>query len=69
LTFFVLVVFWVGVGFAFRVLGARSAIVFVGLWIFGIATVALFHLPPFVFAAYEALLAAVLFILLQREWA
>jgi hypothetical protein len=67
--FLVLVVFWVGIGFAFGVLGARSALAFIGLCILGIAIFALLHLQPYFFVAYEALLAAILFIMLQREWA
>ena len=65
----VLVIFWVGVCFAFRALGVRAALVFIALWIGGIVLSAAFHLQPFFFIAYEALLSAVLFIMLQREWA
>jgi hypothetical protein len=65
----VLVIFWVGACFAFSSLGVRSALVFIVLWIGGIVVWAVFHLQPFFFIAYEALLSAVLFIMLQREWA
>jgi hypothetical protein len=65
--FFALVAFWVGVGSAFSVLGARTALAFMGLWILGLAIVTLFHFQPLFFGAYEALLAAVLFILLRWE--
>jgi hypothetical protein len=64
----VLVVFWVGACFAFFVLGSRAAIAFIALWILGLGLAAGFHLQPSLFVAYEALLSAVLFIMLQREW-
>jgi hypothetical protein len=64
----VLVIFWVGTCFSFRTLGFRTGLVFAGLWIIGAFVFAACHLQPFLFVAYEALLAVVLFILLQREW-
>jgi len=66
---FVLVVFWVGVCFAFAVLGARVALVFIALWLAGVVLSALFSLQPFLFIAYDAVLSVALFIMLQREWA
>ena len=66
--FFVLVAFWVGVCFAFRTLGVRSALVFIALWIGGLVLSTAFHLQPYFFLAYEALLSVVLFIMLKCEW-
>jgi hypothetical protein len=65
----VLVVFWTGACFAFSVLSARTALVFIALWIAGILISAAYHFQPYLFVAYEALLSAILFIMLQREWA
>jgi hypothetical protein len=65
---FVLVVFWVGACVAFPTLGTRSAVTFIALWIGGIVLCAACHLQPFFFIAYEALLSAVLFVMLQHEW-
>jgi len=64
----VLVLFWVAVGFAFFVLGAKSALSFAGLWVTGLFVTGALHISPLFFLAYEALLAACLSIMLKLEW-
>ena len=64
----VLIIFWVAVGFAFFVLGAKTALSFGGLWVLGVLLAGAIHLVPFFFLAYEALLAACLCIMLKIEW-
>jgi uncharacterized membrane protein len=46
----------------------RAALVFIVLWISGMVLSVAYHLQPFSFVAYKALLSVVLFIMLQREW-
>jgi hypothetical protein len=65
---FVLVIFWVAVVFAFSVLNSKTALCFAGLWLLGFATVSIFHVAPYFFLAYEAVLAAILCIMLKHEW-
>lgn len=65
---FVLAVFWVSVGFAFFVLNAKTAFTFIGLWVVGLAVGIGLHLSPYIFLAYQALLAACLCIMLKMEW-
>jgi hypothetical protein len=65
---FVLVIFWVAVIFAFSTLGVRAALCFAGLWVLGFAIVAIFHIVPYFFLAYEAILAVILCIMLKQEW-
>lgn len=64
----ILAVFWVGVGFAFFVLNAKTALTFAGLWIVGMLVMGALHISPYFFLAYEALLAAILCIMLKMEW-
>lgn len=64
----VMAVFWVSVGFAFFVLNAKTALMFIGLWVVGLAAGIGLHLSPFIFLGYQALLAACLCVVLKMEW-
>lgn len=64
----ILVLFWVAVVFAFFVLNAKTALGFAGLWAVGLFVASFLHANPFVFLAYETLLAACLCFMLKREW-
>ena len=64
----VLVLFWVAVGFAFYSLGAKTALTFIGLWVIGLFGAGYLHLDPYLFLAYEAVLAACLCVKLKLEW-
>jgi hypothetical protein len=68
MAFIVLGVFWASVVFAFFVLNAKTALIFIGLWVAGLLVANGIHLAPYFFLAYEALLAACLCIMLKMEW-
>jgi hypothetical protein len=65
----VLVVFWVAVVFAFCVVSPKTGLCFAGLWVLGLVILSAFHIAALLFVAYEALLAAILWIMLKNEWA
>lgn len=45
----VLVIFWVAVGFAFFVIGAKTALSFAGLWAIGLLGTGALHIAPLFF--------------------
>jgi hypothetical protein len=65
---FVLVVFWLAVIFAFTSISVKTSLCFAGLWVLGLVIVSISHIAPFFFLAYEAILAAILCIMLKYEW-
>jgi hypothetical protein len=58
----VLAAFW---GLAIRVWvvdGPKIPLIFIAMWVLGIVLSSLLHLTPWIFLSYEAMLAAILFI-------
>ena len=65
---FVLVIFWLAVIFSFTSINVKTGLCFAGLWVLGLVIVSIFHIAPYFFLAYEAILAAILCIMLKHEW-
>lgn len=60
-----MILFWVIILLGGGILGWRGVLIFVLIWLASLIGVALFHLSPYYFVAFQAMLDAVLIIVLR----
>ena len=65
---FALVAFWIGVLFAFSILGFRKSGIFVLVWTGGLGLSHYMHIHFTIFMVFQTILTIILFLMLKYEW-